>query len=121
MALATPQPARMRALNTLLGDRRPRGFLRRIDWWVGQLCSFEVMFTLFLYSNELKTIIPFPFPIDETVVFGGLCIPMMGYVAWREVYRSTVVRHRFALMRPWALGRADRSGPGPASCSRAAR
>src|SRR3954451_11950225 len=84
MALATPQPARMRALNTLLGDRRPRGFLRRIDWWVGQLCSFEVMFTLFLYSNELKTIIPFPFPIDETVVFGGLCIPMMGYVAWRE-------------------------------------
>ena len=84
MALATPQPARMRALNTLLGDRRPRGFLRRIDWWVGQLCSFEVMFTLFLYSNELKTIVAFPFPIDETVVFGGLCIPMMGYVAWRE-------------------------------------
>ena len=84
MALATPQPARMRALNTLLGDRRPRGFLRRIDWWVGQLCSFEVMFTLFLYSNELKSIVPFPFPIDETVVFGGLCIPMMGYVAWRE-------------------------------------
>ncbi|MFL5331753.1 MAG: O-antigen ligase family protein [Geminicoccaceae bacterium] len=84
MALATPQPARMRALNTLLGDRRPRGFLRRIDWWVGQLCSFEVMFTLFLYSNELKSIVPFPFPVDETVVFGGLCIPMMGYVAWRE-------------------------------------
>src|SRR3982750_1868058 len=84
MALATPQPARMRALNTLLGDRRPRGFLRRIDWWVGQLCSFEVMFTLFLYSNELKTIVSFPFPIDETGVFGGLCIPMMGYIVWRE-------------------------------------
>src|SRR3954447_12745431 len=26
------------------------------------------------------------------------------------LYRSTVVRHRFALMRPWAPGRADRSG-----------
>src|SRR5918911_86338 len=84
MAVATPRPARMQALKTLLGDRRPRGFLRRIDWWVGQLCSFEVMFVLFLYSNELKSIVPFPFPIDETVVFGGLCIPMMGYVAWRE-------------------------------------
>ena len=44
-----------------------------------------------------------------------------GYHVCEEVYRSTVVRHRFALMRPWAPGRADRSGPGPASCSRAAR
>src|SRR5918911_2653956 len=84
MAVATPRPARMQALNTLLGDRRPRGFLRRFDWWVGQLCSFEVMFVLFLYSNELKSVVPCPFPIDETVVFGGLCIPMMAYIAWRE-------------------------------------
>src|ERR687885_2630525 len=84
MAVATPRPARMQALNTLLGDRRPRGFLRRVDWWVGQLCSFEVIFVLFLYSNELKTIVPFPFPVDETVVFGGLCVPMVAYIAARE-------------------------------------
>src|SRR5918912_165372 len=84
MAVATPRPARMQALNTLLGDRKPRGFLRRIDWWVGQLCSFEVIFVLFLYSNELKSIVPFPFPIDETVVFGGPCFPIVAYVTWRR-------------------------------------
>ena len=37
------------------------------------------------------------------------------------LYRSTVVRHRFALMRPWVSGRSDRLGPAQASCSRAAR
>jgi RNA:NAD 2'-phosphotransferase (TPT1/KptA family) len=42
-------------------------------------------------------------------------------VALQEVYRSTIMRHRSALMRPWAPGRAERRGPGPASCSRAAR
>jgi O-antigen ligase len=80
------RPARMQSpgLATLLGRRRPRGLLRRIDWWAGQLCSLECVFVLFLYSNELKTIINFPFPIDETVVFGGLCIPMMAYIATRE-------------------------------------
>jgi O-antigen ligase len=82
----TTRPARMQSpgLATLLGHRRPRGLLRRIDWWAGQLCSLECVFVLFLYSNELKTIINFPFPIDETVIFGGLCIPMMAYIATRE-------------------------------------
>src|SRR4051794_3808171 len=37
------------------------------------------------------------------------------------LYRSTVLRHRFALMRPWASGRADRLGPGRVSCIHAAR
>src|SRR4051794_2996376 len=37
------------------------------------------------------------------------------------LYRSTVVRHRSAFMRPWAAGRAERPGPGPVSGSRAAR
>jgi O-antigen ligase len=78
------RPARMQSLATLLGHHRPRGLLRRIDWWIGQICSLECVFTLFLYSNELKTIINFPFPIDETVVFGGLCIPMIAYIAMRE-------------------------------------
>src|SRR3954468_9169119 len=32
-----------------------------------------------------------------------------------RVYRSTVVRHRSAFMRPWAAGRAERPGPGPVS------
>jgi O-antigen ligase len=32
--------------------------------------SFEATFVLFLYSNELKTVINFYMPVDETVVFG---------------------------------------------------
>ena len=83
-AAATAPPARMRALATLLGHRRPRGPLRRIDWSIAQLCSFEAAFALFLYSNELKTIVPFPFPVDETVVFGALCLAMGARIAWRE-------------------------------------
>ena len=94
----------MQALTTLLGNRRPRGFLRRIDWWVGQLCSFECIFVLFLDSNELKTIINFPFPIDETVVFGALCIPMMAFVAWREGLYSAGCR---------SSSRRRCSSPGP--------
>ena len=84
--METTRPVRMHSpgLATLLGRRRPRGLLRRIDWWTGQICSLECVFALFLYSNELKTIVPFPFPIDETVIFGGLCIPMMAYIATRE-------------------------------------
>ena len=44
-----------------------------------------------------------------------------GLARWFLVYRSTVVRHRSALTRPWVAGRSDRRGPGRASCSRAAR
>ena len=84
--METTRPVRMQSpgLATLLGRRRPRGLLRRIDWWAGQVCSLECVFVLFLYSNELKTIINFPFPVDETVVFGGLCVPMVAYIAARE-------------------------------------
>ena len=84
MLPATTQSGRTQTLTTLLGNRRPRGLLRRIDWWAGQVCSLECVFVLFLYSNELKTIINFPFPVDETVVFGGLCVPMVAYIAARE-------------------------------------
>src|SRR4051812_40196533 len=55
------------------------------------------------------------------VIVAGIYASREGGLAYPLLYRSTVVRHRFALMRPWAPGRADRSGPGPASCSRAAR
>jgi homoserine acetyltransferase len=44
--------------------------------------------------------------------------PLPGY--W-DVYRSTVLRHRSALTRLWAVGRSGRRGPERASCSRAAR
>ena len=38
-----------------------------------------------------------------------------------SLYRSTVLRHRSALTRPWASDRADRLGPGLGFGSRAAR
>jgi hypothetical protein len=44
-----------------------------------------------------------------------------GVIKTLTLYRSTVLRHRFALMRPWASGRADRLGPGRVSCIHAAR
>jgi transposase len=39
----------------------------------------------------------------------------------RGVYRSTILRHRSALKRPWAGPWSARPGPGRVSCSRAAR
>ncbi len=47
-------------------------------WVLSQFISFEALFVLFLYSNEIKVILP-PFPIDETVLFGALS---MGVGAW---------------------------------------
>lgn len=69
---------------TLVTGRRPVGILGRVDWLVGQLISFEAAFVLFLYSNELKTVVPFPFPVDETVLFGALAVGAGALVVYRE-------------------------------------
>ena len=47
-------------------------------WMLSQLLSFEAIFVLFLYSNEIKILLP-PLPVDETVFFGALS---MGVGAW---------------------------------------
>ena len=47
-------------------------------WMLSQLLSFEALFVLFLYSNEIKVLLP-PLPIDETVLFGALT---MAVGAW---------------------------------------
>lgn len=47
-------------------------------WILSQLLSFEAVFVLFLYSNEIKVLLP-TLPIDETVLFGALS---MGVGAW---------------------------------------
>ncbi len=53
-----------------IGKRLPmRARLRQL---VGALLSFELIFALYLYSNALKYISPFPFPVDETLVFAAL-------------------------------------------------
>ena len=51
------------------GERAPRVFSGR--WMLAQLFSFEASFVLFLYSNEIKVLLP-TLPIDETVLFGPL-------------------------------------------------
>ena len=45
---------------------------------MSQLLSFEALFVLFLYSNEIKVLLP-KLPIDETVLFGAVS---MGVGAW---------------------------------------
>jgi O-antigen ligase len=54
------------------GGGRAVGLLALLAWTAGHLLSFETAFVLFIYSNELKTILPFTLPIDETVLMAGL-------------------------------------------------
>ena len=65
-----------------LGDRAPmRGRLRQL---VGVLLSFEAIFALYLYSNALKFIHPFPFPVDETLVFATLAALVGTFIVLRR-------------------------------------
>ena len=57
-------------------EHRPAIFSAR--WLMSQLLSFEALFVLFLYSNEIKVLLP-KLPIDETVLFGAVS---MGVGAW---------------------------------------
>jgi O-antigen ligase len=58
--------------------------LRRVDRLIGHLLSFEMAFALFLYSNELKTILPVALPVDETIITGGLAVAAGVFVVARE-------------------------------------
>ena len=49
-----------------------------VRWVLSQLLSFEALFVMFLYSNEIKVLLP-PLPIDETILFGAMTM-MLG--AW---------------------------------------
>ena len=59
--------------------------------------------------------------LKDPATIGGVWATLPPAERQRRVYRSTVVRHRSALMRPWVSGRSDRLGPAQASRSRAAR
>lgn len=54
-----------------------------VRWIIGQLCSFEAIFVLFLYSNELKVLLP-NMPVDETVVFGAISMAVGAWIIARE-------------------------------------
>jgi hypothetical protein len=82
---AGADPGRDDLIVTFVTGRRPVGILGRVDQLLGLLFSFEAAFVLFLYSNELKTIIPFPFgKLDETAVFGALAVLAAAIVIYRE-------------------------------------
>jgi O-antigen ligase len=51
---------------------------RRLAQAVHHLLSFETLFVLFLYSNEIKVLLP-PLPADETVLF---CAASMAVGVW---------------------------------------
>ena len=54
-----------------------------IRWLTLQVVSFETLFVLYLYSNEIKVLLP-TFPIDETVLFGALSMAVGGWIIARN-------------------------------------
>jgi O-antigen ligase len=52
-------------------------------WAFYHLASFELVFTLFFYSNVVKLLIP-KLPVDETVLFAGLSAAIGFYVILRQ-------------------------------------
>ena len=47
-----------------------RSTLFSARWVLAQFLSFEAVFVLFLYSNEIKVLLQ-PLPVDETVIFAA--------------------------------------------------
>ncbi|MCB1885889.1 MAG: O-antigen ligase family protein [Geminicoccaceae bacterium] len=60
-----------------------RGLAAGAGWLLHHLLSFELVFVLFLYSNEIKMFLGW-IPGDETVALGAVSIGIGGYVILRE-------------------------------------
>jgi len=72
-------------------SRKPSSVLATFRLLVGALFSFEAIFALYLYSNALKFIHPFPFPVDETLVFAAMAVPVgMFIVLRRGIYQPAL-------------------------------
>lgn len=72
---------------------------------VGALFSFEAIFALYLYSNALKFISPFPFPVDETLVFAALAALSGVFIVLRRgIYQPALQLLALVLLfLGWAL------------------
>ena len=65
-------------------------FVGALSWLIAQIFSFEVLFTGYLYSNAYKQLLPI-LPIDETVLFAALCIPVGVFIVIRDgLYRPGI-------------------------------
>lgn len=52
-------------------------------WLALQVASFETLFVLYLYSNEIKVLLP-SLPMDETVLFGSLSMAVGAWIIARN-------------------------------------
>jgi len=86
--------------------------IRRMADWLAA-CGAE---TIVMESTGIYWI-----PAYEILEERGFDVQLVNARDAKHVYRSTVVRQRSALTRPWVAGRSDRRGPERASCGRAAR
>lgn len=76
--LITSRPSRL---------AQPPGSLRRVQWLVHHLLSFEAFFLLFLYGIQIRPILP-PIPGNEAIVFGAITMASGGWIILRDgLYR----------------------------------
>ncbi|MCL6606492.1 MAG: O-antigen ligase family protein [Geminicoccaceae bacterium] len=61
----------------------PHPVFRTLKRLFGALFSFEALFALFLYSNNIKPFLP-SLPVDETILFGAASLPFAGFLLWRR-------------------------------------
>ena len=62
---------------------RRDGLSHKIWWLIGQFVSFEGLFVMFLYSNEIKVLMPAT-PVDTTLLFGAATMGLGAYLISRE-------------------------------------
>jgi O-antigen ligase len=90
------------AIHHASGDNR--GGARPVRWALYHLLSFETLFVLFLYSNEIKVLLP-TMPVDETVLFGAMSMAVGAWIIARQGVhaRGLVVVVTAFLFVAWAL------------------
>jgi O-antigen ligase len=71
------------AAKFLSHSTRPLGSLRRVQWLVYHLLSFETFFLLFLYGNQIRSILP-PIPGNEAMFFGAITMAIGGWIIFRD-------------------------------------
>ncbi|MCS6877839.1 MAG: O-antigen ligase family protein [Geminicoccaceae bacterium] len=71
------------------GSFRARS-LRGLRALVRIVFSFEALFALFLYSNNIKYFLP-RLPIDETVLFLAAGFPFAAWIVWRDGIRREAI------------------------------
>jgi O-antigen ligase len=71
------------AAKYLSHSARPLGSLRRVQWLVYHLLSFETFFVLFLYGLHIHSILP-PIPGNAAIVFGAITMAIGGWIIFRD-------------------------------------